>query len=182
MKDYQGNEIADPVKIRMGRTAPEARTSLEIQIPAESFTSHSPISQKNSQVDFSDFGGSKQTIDPNAVTPEAKVFPKQGSSTSRDGEYFVYRGFAGVAFRSKSPTAPDIKAKDPRQPIITADVKVRIFDLSNANDLLAYADVWDKTAKGFYVAPVEERQWVPEKQSWKVFMRWGVKYWELPDE
>ncbi len=182
MKDYLGVDIADKIAGRMGRAAPERKAILEIEIPSAALTSHAPPSLKNSQVDFSGFGGQKSAVDPEAVTPAGTVFPKQGPHVGRDGEYYVYRGFAGVAFRSKSPTAPDVKARDPRQPVLTADARVRIFDLSDATDLLAYTEVWDKAAKGFFTAPLEERQWVPEKQSWKVFMRWGVKYWELPDE
>jgi hypothetical protein len=130
-------------------------------------------------IDFSTLGNTK---DESAKTPPVKPFPSQGEALRQDGEYYIYRGFGGVPFRSKSKTAPDIKARDPRQPVVTADAHTRIFDLSDPTDLQAYTEIWDKATKGFYVPPVEERQWIPEKQTWKVFMRWGVKYWELPEE
>lgn len=130
--------------------------------------------------------GQKPPVDPNAETPAARGLPPQGEPLQKASEatkgFYVYRGFRGVPFRSKSPTAPDIKAKDPKQPLVVADAQVRIFDLSNKTDLEAYQAVIDGCAKGLYEFSAEERQWVPEAKTWFVFLRWGVRYWELPEE
>jgi len=128
----------------------------------------------------------KPPVDPNAETPPMRGLPPQGEPVTKASEatkgYYIYRGFRGVPFRSKSPAAPDIKAKDPKQPLITADARVRIFDLSKPGDLEDYQAVMDGIVKGIYERSSEERQWVPEKQTWFVFLRWGVRYWELPEE
>lgn len=128
----------------------------------------------------------KPPVDPNAETPAARGLPPQGEPLQKASEatkgYYIYRGFRGVPFRSKSGTAPDIKAKDPKQPLVVADARVQIFDLSKKEDLEAYQAVIDGCAKGLYEFSAEERQWVPEAKTWFVFLRWGVRYWELPEE
>ena len=176
---FSAEEIGPALQRRMGSAAPAATGADEV--PPRTFVSP-PTGGPGASQDYSLFGEKTKAIDEGAKTPAVKAFPKQGEALHRDGEYNVYRGFGGVPFRSKSEVAPDIKASDPRQPVVTADAAARIFDLSVPEDLLAYTEVWDRATKGYYVAPVEERQWVPEKQTWKIFMRWGVKYWELPDE
>jgi hypothetical protein len=139
------------------------------------------VSAPGASQDYALFGEKAAPVDENAKTPAARVFPPQGEPVAQIGDYSIFKGFGGVPFRSKSKIPPDLKAADHRQPVITADAAARIFDLGVPEDLLAYTEVWDRATKGYYVAPVEERQWVPEKQTWKIFMRWGVKYWELPD-
>lgn len=125
-------------------------------------------------------------VDPNAETPGARGLPPQGEPLKKASEetkgFYIYKGFRGVPFRSKSPVPPDIKAKDPRQPIVVADAQVRVFDLGNSTDLREYQAVIDGCAKGLYEFSAEERQWVPEAKTWFVFMRWGIRYWELPEE
>lgn len=133
------------------------------------------------------FGGTPLApVDPNAATPAARGLPPQGEplekASEATGGYYIFKGFRGVPFRSKSPTAPDIKATDPRQPQVTADARVQIFDLSDAKALAAYQEIIDGIAKGRFEFSAEERQWVPEKNTWFVFMRWGIRYWELPEE
>lgn len=159
------SEEINPVK-RMGSVAPKA-TKEEI---------------------FMSFGDpqAKPPVDPNAETPPMRGLPPQGEPVTKASEatngYYIYRGFRGVPFRSKSSVAPDIKAKDPKQPLVTADARVRVFDLSKETDLRDYQAIMDGLVKGIYEPSAEERQWVPEKQTWFVFLRWGVRYWELPEE
>lgn len=181
MKDVYGSEMAPKLERRMGTVAAERKTTVDQPVPAAALGTGTPISQ-GAMLDFSEFGGPKDKKDPDAETPAVKPFPKQGEPVKKDGEHYVYRGFGGVPFRCKSPTPPEIKAKDPRQPVVTADVCVRLFDLSKPDDVRDYAMVWDQATKGFFTAPTEERQWVAEKQTWYVFVRWGVKYWELPND
>jgi hypothetical protein len=181
MKDVYGSEMAPKLERRMGTVAQEHKVAAEIPVPAQVLGTGAPISS-GTMLDFSDFGGPKDKKDTDAETPATKPFPKQGAPVKQEGEHFIFRGFGGVPFRCKTQVPPEIKAKDPRQPVVTADVCVRLFDLSKPEDIKDYAMVWDHAAKGFFTAPTEERQWVAEKQTWYVFVRWGVKYWELPDE
>ncbi len=128
----------------------------------------------------------KPPVDPNAETPPVRGLPPQGEplvkASEATGGYYVYKGFRGVPFRSKSPVAPDIKAKDPKQPQVTADVQVRTFDLSNPTDLKDYQTVMDGVVNGLFEFSAEERQWVPEAKTWFIFLRWGIRYWELPED
>lgn len=134
------------------------------------------------------FGDSqvKPEIDPNAETPAVRGLPPQGEPLVKASDatkgYFIFKGFRGVPFRSKSPVAPDIKAKDPKQPQVTADAQVRIFNLADTKDLEAYQAVMDGVVKGLYEFSAEERHWVPELKTWFIFLRWGIRYWELPEE
>lgn len=112
----------------------------------------------------------------------SKLFPPQGPYLRQENGYYIFKGMNGIPFRSKRPEAPHIKANDPIQPTIVVDMHARVFDLSIPEDLQAYIAVWNAVSKGWYTPPLEERQWVPEQKNWKVFMRWGVRYWELPVE
>lgn len=128
------------------------------------------------------FGGKQATIDPKAETPAQRPFPEQGNVLKQDGEHYIFRGYYGIPFRCKSVKPPDIKVGDPKQPKIVDDAKVSLFDFTKPDDLKKYTEILDLVAKGRAVLSVEERQWVPEEKSWRVFLRWGLHYWELPDD
>lgn len=139
-----------------------------------------------SMVNYEHFAGPPAPVDAAAVTPPERQFPPQGEPTQKASEstggFYHYKGFQGIPFRSKSGKAPDIKANDPKKPVITADARVNILDLGNETDLKEYTRIWDGAAKGLYMISAEDRQWVPEAATWKVFLRWAVRYWEFPEE
>lgn len=95
-------------------------------------------------------------------------------------EGHVYPGFDGIPFRSKSSIPPDLKADDAVLPVVVVDAKVKVFDLTNEEQLSHYEFIWDQVAKGRFVQPVEERQYDPELKGWRVFIRFGVRWLEMP--
>jgi hypothetical protein len=93
----------------------------------------------------------------------------------------VYPGFEGIPFRASSAAPPpDLKADDPRQPVLVVDAKVRVLDLTDTEDLRLYEFIWDQVAKGRFIQPVEERQYDVELKGWRVFIRFGVRWLEMP--
>lgn len=95
-------------------------------------------------------------------------------------EGYTYPGFEGIPFRSKAAVPPDLKEGDPKQPTLVVDAKVRVLDLSDKDDLALYEFIWDQAAKERFTPPVEERVYDSEIKSWRVFIRFGVKWLEMP--
>lgn len=93
---------------------------------------------------------------------------------------FSFPGFEGIPFRSQSAAPPNLKSDDPKQPIVVVDARVRILDLSKKEDLLAYEYIWDQAAKHRFTEPTEDRQYDPEAKTWRVFIRFGVRWLEMP--
>ena len=93
----------------------------------------------------------------------------------------VFPGIDGQRFRLwPDQQLPLLKNDDPVQPIPVADARVKIFDLSKPTDIREYEAVWDQAAKGEIIISSEEKQWCEGTQSWKVFLRWGEVYLEMP--
>ena len=95
----------------------------------------------------------------------------------------VYPGLEGLPFRlPPGEQFPMLKQDDPdyMQPQQVADAYVKVFDLSKKEDLEEYAEVWDKASKGLILISAEERHWSDEIQNFKVFLRWGEVYLEMP--
>lgn len=94
----------------------------------------------------------------------------------------IFPGFDGIPFRSNGTAPPNLKADDPRQPILVQDAKVRIFDLSDPEHLAQYEQIWFKIGRGQYKCSAEERQFIPELKNWRVLLRYAEFYFELPKE
>ena len=96
----------------------------------------------------------------------------------------LFPGFEGIPFRTNGTAPPNLKSDDPekKQPIIVQDAKVRIFDLSDPEQLLAYEQVWFRIGRGQYKFSAEERQFLPDLKSWRVLLRYSELYFELPKE
>lgn len=93
----------------------------------------------------------------------------------------VYPGLDGQRFRLKpGQPMPMLKNDDPVQPKTVADAMTKVFDLSRQAQLDEYAAVWDRAAKGEVMISAEERHWCESTQNFKVFLRWGEVYLELP--
>ena len=93
---------------------------------------------------------------------------------------YVYPGYEGIPFRSASAVPPDLKSDDAVQPTIVVDAKVHVFDLSDPEALEVYQFIWDQVAKGRFVQPVENREYDPDTKNWRVFIRYGVRWLEMP--
>ena len=99
-------------------------------------------------------------------------------------EQHLFPGFEGIPFRSNGTAPPNLKSDDPdkKQPQIVLDAKVKIFDLAEPEQLKAYEQIWFQIGRGVYKFSAEEREYVPETKSWRVFIRYSECYFELPKE
>ena len=93
---------------------------------------------------------------------------------------YIFRGYEGIPFRSKTDVPPDLKADDPRQPVIVIDAKVRVLLLSDPVHLALYEFIWAQAARERFTHPVEEREYDAELKNWRVFIRFGVRWLEMP--
>lgn len=119
--------------------------------------------------------------DPREAQKPRFCFPKQELvTTAPDARgYYVFKGAGGIPFRSTSSAAPDIKSDElRRQPVIVLDAQVEVLTLPA--DVQKYAELWDLFAKGRAVLSAEDRQWIPETKEWRVLLRYGLRWWELP--
>ena len=122
-------------------------------------------------------------VEPTAARKQfaSLVFPKQEPiAKDPDGKgYYLFKGYGGVPFRSRSQVPPDIKAEDlKRQPVLVLDAIVEVLTLPA--DLARYTEIWDKISKGVAVLSAEDRQWDPATKSWTILLRYGLRYWEMP--
>lgn len=90
----------------------------------------------------------------------------------------VMPGYDGIPFRG---VVPDL-VKGGKTPIERLYAKVRIFDLSDAKQLEEYQSICDVIAKGWCALSREEIQWVEEKKSWIVFIRYVERFAEMEGE
>lgn len=81
-------------------------------------------------------------------------------------------------FRGQSSTL--LKRDEYEALVPVFDVKVRILDLSNPEDLTEYQHILDMNSKNYYVIGYEEKEWVPEKQTWFILIKYGIKFLEPP--
>ena len=97
-----------------------------------------------------------------------------GYGADRNDGYFYFKGMRGERYRhptSMGPTAPDIKdRKKELEERIAA--RVRVFDLSNDDDVRDYQRVLNDCANGFAQHAKTEEQYDPEIKNWRVLMRW----------
>jgi hypothetical protein len=96
----------------------------------------------------------------------------------------ILSGIDGVRFRlRKGQAIPQLKDSDPDhlRPKPVADAYTRVFDMSDDEDLKEYTRVWNEAAKGHIMISAEERHWCDATQNFKIFLRWGDVYLEIPD-
>ena len=91
-----------------------------------------------------------------------------------------FPGVGGIPFRGD--VVPNIKNEDNRQPVEVNDAKIRIFDLSDPEQLKEYERVFDMVAKGIWYVSMENVQYDPIKQTWKILLRYVEQYMEMPGE
>lgn len=95
------------------------------------------------------------------------------------GTKVVMPGYDGLPFKGQS--IPDL-VKGGKAPVEKRYAKVKIFDLSNKEQLAEYQAICDLVAKGWCALSKEDMQWVPEKQNWIVFIRYLERYAEMEGE
>lgn len=93
----------------------------------------------------------------------------------------IFPGIDGIPFRATDGKVPDLKAGDlaHQRPQQVWDVHVRIFDLSKVSDLSEYEAVCQRISRKQATLSSEDRQWVPEKRTWFVLVRWGEPFLEM---
>ena len=100
-------------------------------------------------------------------------FP-DGFGADRGDGYFYFRGLKGQRFRQPTamgPRPPDIK--DPHKELMERiAAKVRVFDLSNDDDLRDYQRVLNDCANGFAQHAKTEEVYDEETKNWRVLLRW----------
>lgn len=74
------------------------------------------------------------------------------------------------------------RKKDPPhlQPQRTSESSCVIFELWKTEDLSDFNGLLDEVAKGKKIIWKEDKQWVKEKQNWKVMIIWFSAYYTDP--
>lgn len=95
-----------------------------------------------------------------------------------------FNGMDGVPFRTQNQTAPMFKGTDPahKQPKMTTDMHVDIFDLSDKKQLIQMQEVLDACAKGKGYVSEMDKQYEEKIGSWRVLLVWGEFFLEDPLE
>lgn len=95
------------------------------------------------------------------------------------GQLFWQRaGVDGAPFRGHhAPLLRDEEFEELTETVV--DGRVKIFDLSDANDRAEYEDVLDKACNGWYRILLRVPQWVEAKLTWFVYCEWAVRVKEL---
>lgn len=96
----------------------------------------------------------------------------------------LFSGMEGVPFRTKSDSVPLIKRDDPAhlQPKLSNDIKVKIFDMSNSEDIKEYTEVLNFCARKLGRIIEKETKYIEEKSNWKILLSWTSYFWEDPAE
>jgi len=97
-------------------------------------------------------------------------------------ENVFFGGAHDLPFRGKSAQPPMLKNDETDKLTEVWDCRVRVFNTGNKDDMQVYTKICDSVAKRICEISVEERQWIPEKQEWKIFLRWIEKYVEQPNQ
>ena len=72
----------------------------------------------------------------------------------------------------------DRKEDDPEhlQPQQGARVHVEILNMDDEDDLKRMEDIYSMVCNGTAIISSEEKEWMPDKQTWRVFIRWADLY------
>jgi hypothetical protein len=88
--------------------------------------------------------------------------------------------FEGLPYRGK---IMDRKEDDPdyRQPVLCADVKVKIFQLDKEDDLREWQGILQKVADGVATVSFEDKVYDKDIHSWRVLIRWMEHFYTNPE-
>lgn len=114
-----------------------------------------------------------------AVLDRPKLDPRLLDPTGSHQKSLVFPGYDGFPFRGP---VPDIKDTDPQQPQYSAQVFVHVLDLSKAEDLEYYGQIAQMVGNGFAQISFEDKQFIAEKKSWLVLIRWMLNYAYMPKQ
>lgn len=104
---------------------------------------------------------------------ELDRFP-DGYGADRGDGYYYFKGIDGQRYRQPTalgPQPPDVK--DPKKDLkehIAA--RVRVFDLSDKDDLRDYQRILNDCANGYAQHAESDKHYDPDTKNWRVFMRW----------
>jgi hypothetical protein len=89
----------------------------------------------------------------------------------------MHFGADGRPFLTRKTDVPDYKNSYPMhmQPQPVRHVSVDILDLSIPEDHAYYLKIWRAVGLGSVQVADEDKKWIEETKSWKVFIRWFVK-------
>lgn len=110
---------------------------------------------------------------PPVTTVRPSLDPRLLDPTGSHKKPLSFPGYDGIPFRG---VVPDLKESDQEQPQVGSQVYVNILDLSNAEDLDYYGKISQLVGNGFAQISFEERQFIQEKGSWLVLIRWMLHY------
>ena len=89
--------------------------------------------------------------------------------------------FEGLPY--KGPPLDLKKTDDPEKVFkLEQRLHVRIFELWKGKDLEEYGEVCSKVNDGVALLSVEEREYVEEKHSWVVLLRWIEQWYTAAEE
>lgn len=88
----------------------------------------------------------------------------------------VFPGHEGAPFRGQQ--VPNLKSED--QLVEVWDARVEIFDLSQPEHMEEYRRICDNIAKGWYILSYEKQEFIPDKRTWLVLIRYIERYAEQP--
>jgi hypothetical protein len=91
-----------------------------------------------------------------------------------NGTMRVLLGKTGIPFLTRKPQVPYYKDEDPfyQKPQSTRQTRIDILDLSKPDHLAFYRKIYESVGLGLATVADEDRKWVNEIGSWKVFIRW----------
>lgn len=89
-----------------------------------------------------------------------------------------------LPFRTVRGKPPVVRhdAPERERPHQVNEAGVKVLDLSEAKDLRTLQDIMELYGQGALYLHSFEKQFVPEKQNWMVFVSYFKLYREMPDE
>lgn len=92
--------------------------------------------------------------------------------------YFNRRLLGNIPFRGNG--LPALKQDEYDELETLAEGRVRVFDLSDPNQLTEYETIVHRIVSGAYAKVYQERNWVPEKQNYVVLLEYAELVKVLP--
>lgn len=102
-----------------------------------------------------------------------------GLKTDRGPLQFGRVGMDGLPFRA-NPDSLYTNKEIEQKAFISADVGVRVFNLSVPEDLKEYGEILEKAANGLYQLLLDREDFVPETGTYMVLVKWTMSALEMP--
>jgi hypothetical protein len=107
-----------------------------------------------------------------------------GLESNAEQRWRHLQGINGVPFRTRQEGTPNYKNADPEfmRPKMVADMKVKTFDLSKAEELAEMEAALDMCAKGRGYVSKMETIYDHSTSSFRALVIWGIYFLEDPRE